>query len=229
MKNITSESSANNKKVALFLFGLPGSGKTSLAQRLSQLSGFHILSGGKLFRKILGSEVDSEEKRIAEEIVLQGIGAPNHLMIRLFRREMENNKLDRIVFDGNPKDLYQFKEILKLLEDFNFQEHQVFSVWLDSEVSVTSERIKKRLICSVCERLHNESCTDCLTCGGTIVRRKDDRSKEAIESKVKWFEADVKPILLYYESSHGFLKISPDSTPEGSLQTVLEWLKISSV
>ena len=144
MKNTTSESSAN-KKFALFLFGLPGSGKTSLSQSLSQLSGFHMLSGGNLFRELLGSEVDSEEKRIAEKIVLQGIGAPNHLMIRLFRRELENHNIDRIVFDGNPKDIYQFKEILKLLEDFNFQEHQVFSVWLDSEAQLSLVRNWARL------------------------------------------------------------------------------------
>jgi adenylate kinase family enzyme len=229
MKDIPFNPSETNNKIALFLFGLPGSGKTSIAQRLSQLSGFYILSGGKLFRGFLDSKFDSEEKRIAEEIVLKGIGAPNHLMIQLFRRELENHNADKIVFDGNPKDFNQFKEILKLLEDFNFQEGQVFYIWLDSEASVISERIKKRLICSVCGRLHNENRRDCLICGGTIIRRKDDESKKAIDSKMKWFENEVKTIIFYCESKHNFLKVSPDSIIEEILHTVVEWLKVASI
>ena len=123
----------------------------------------------------------------------------------LFRSSIVSNPqyLNKIIFDGYPRNLEQAQSLDKLLKKFNQKIHLVLSL----EVSLQSviKRITGRAICKKCRKIYNEFFnpppvnTDCCK-GDNLQKRKDDNEK-VVTSRYETYQNLTEPILKHYEGA----------------------------
>mgnify|MGYP001569970074 CR=1 FL=1 len=90
------------------LFGLPGSGKTVTAQRLSEKLNLCLVKTGTLLRE-LESE-DSERGREIKRALTEGSLADNFLVSEIVKEKIEGQDcLNGFIVDGYPRDIEQLK------------------------------------------------------------------------------------------------------------------------
>lgn len=212
-----------NKKLAIFILGLTGSGKSRVANYLSQQGEFTLISGGSLLRGLVETEPEIEDARVAQEVMSKGIGAPNDLVVRLYRRALQQLKTPNVVFDGNPKDIEQFYELLDVLSEIGFYHPRVAAVWLDVPRPIVYQRIHARYICSKCGTVCDDNKAHC-RCGGSLVRRLDDDRPEVIESKIQWFEKDVMPVIRDFQSKQMLLRVQATNDLNDIAKEIAGWV-----
>ena len=164
------------------MFGPPGAGKGTQAKYLvKKINGFQISTGDMLRDEIyknskIGKDITndmSNGKFVSDEIV-------NKLIKDII---FDEQKKDRLIFDGYPRSLSQAKNLDLFLYNSNQKIDLIFFLNVNKEVIV--ERIKKR------KNLENRSDDDL----NTILKRYDT------------YMETTKPVLEYYSKNPNFHEI----------------------
>ena len=213
-----------SKKVAVFVLGLPGSGKSSLVRRLSLQSNFTQVSMGCLLRKLLEQNQNNEDTRVAKEVILQGTSTPYSLVVRLIKQELAGKPLKNNVLDGYPRDAVQLTNLENLLSELDFSYQTITGVWLDACETLIKERLHKRVICSKCGNPSENSSSVCSICNGSLIQRLDDTQIQSIHSRISWFNSNVKPVIQSFESNYSLLHIPACHNKELILNKVITYL-----
>lgn len=194
--------------VDIILLGRSGCGKGTQAGRLAERFGLAVVSPGERFRQLAAIPSLTGEK--VKAIIDAGGLPPDWLASHLWLEELvEKIVRDRgLIFDGTPRRLEEAKLIDEILAWYERINVRVFL--LDISRDEARRRLLGRRICTGCstERsIYDEAdVVKCLECGGKLVSRPDDTS-DAIEKRLDWFDADVMPIIHYYETQGRLTRI----------------------
>jgi adenylate kinase len=188
----------------LVLFGAPGSGKGTQAERLRDAMRLRHVSTGDLLRAAVGA--GTELGRRVEGILSKGELVSDEIVLELIKEAVADTRNDPSLqgwmLDGFPRTLGQAEMLDTLLGELKDGIDAV--VVLDVDRDAIIERLSARRVCVDCKAVYsmlvNRPSKEgvCDKCGGTVIQRDDDKP-ETIANRLDVYERQTKPILGHYQ------------------------------
>jgi adenylate kinase len=186
----------------LVAFGRPGSGKSSLAERLGVDFGYTLVRTGELLRAAVRRR-DSLGKRV-EATLASGNLVSDALIVELLEADLKAPGERRLLFDGFPRTLGQ----VAVLE--GFEKSLGFGIDGYLEIALTREaaeaRMTGRRVCPTCGATYHLLAKpptvpdQCDIDGATLVRRPDDAS-EVVARRQQVYDDHAGPILAHLRAT----------------------------
>ena len=174
----------DNIMLNVILFGPPGSGKGTQAERLEEAYNLVHISTGELFRSEM--EAGTPLGLQANEFMSRGELVPDEVTIGMLRhRMMSHQDAEGFIFDGFPRTRPQAEALDKLLEDMGQQIDAL--IMLD----VPEDEIVKRIVLR-----------------GKESNRPDDSDPEVIRNRFQVYQSKTAPIYAFYAEKQRAFKIS---------------------
>lgn len=171
------------RKIILFI-GAPGSGKGSRCEECKK-AGYIQISSSKLIEDA------------GYDLSRGGAGITDEVVIKLIMNKVKSlSKNSKIILDGFPRRRKQAELLNKYLKI-----DQVIYFKVPKKIAL--ERVKNRLICSVCKAPYSRSYKPPITegicdkCGGRLVRRASD-TEEIFFRRFKAFKENAYQTMGYY-------------------------------
>lgn len=167
----------------LILFGPPGSGKGTQAEKLiARYNLFHI-STGDMFRYELSN--NTELGQLARSYINQGQLVPDSVTISMLEKRVEENPhVKGFIFDGFPRTIPQ----AKALDNFLMSKGQSISGLI--ELAVDEDEIVKRVLLR-----------------GKTSGRADDNDETTIRKRIDVYRNETTPVATHYGQSDKSFKI----------------------
>lgn len=159
----------------IVLFGPPGAGKGTQAEKLIDHYSLVHISTGDLLRSEIANATDLGKK--AKEYIDKGLLVPDEVVIGMIESKLNSGtNVNGYIFDGFPRTIKQAEELDKLLERRKEKIDLVISL------EVEKEELIKRLL--------NR---------GKISGRSDDQNLETIENRINVYNKETAPLIEYYK------------------------------
>ena len=185
----------------IVLFGPPGSGKGTQAEKLANEYKLLKVSTGDLLRKEinkkskLGEEINSKISKgflVSDDIL-------DNLIENIFIKEGPHEGL---IFDGYPRTLSQLKILENLIKKYEKKISFVFSLNVDQNTII--KRILGRELCSKCGLIFNKffypSNKKNHNCDPKFLNKRNDDNEETILKRIQTYKKETLPILNYYKN-----------------------------
>ncbi len=200
----------------IILLGAPGSGKGTLAKKISKDFDIPQISTGDLFRAIV--KEDSELASKVREIMQSGGLVPDEVTIEIVKERIAKDDCKKgFILDGFPRTVNQ----AKALEGIS-QIDTVILVDLANEIII--DRLSARRTCPNCGEIY--SVQDnlenvCKKCNSPLIQRDDDKP-ETIRHRLEVYEQNTSPLINFY--SDRIFKVSSAGSPEETYSPVKTFL-----
>jgi adenylate kinase len=168
----------------IVLFGPPGAGKGTQAEKLAEKFDFIHLSTGDIFRRNIKAK--NELGKLASSYMDKGELVPDKVTIKMLEDEVNKHPDTKgIIFDGFPRTIDQAKELDHFLAD-------KYDTEIDKMLSleVEDEELIKRLI----KR-------------GETSGRSDDANPEIIRNRIVEYNNKTAPLKDYYLKQGKYVEI----------------------
>jgi len=201
----------------LVIFGRPGSGKSSLAERLGAEFGYKLIRTGEMLRAAIRKK-DFLGRRV-ESHLAKGDLVPDSLIFELLEQNLKSPGETHLLFDGFPRTMGQ----VPLLD--RFEEHLHFRIGcylvIDLSRQGAVDRMTGRRVCPKCGATYHviakppkvpETCDR----DGTHLERRPDDKADVVEFRQQVFDDHAIPILQHYETTCPNLvrKVDGDQSPD---------------
>ena len=197
----------------LVLFGAPGSGKGTQAERLRDRFSLKHISTGDLLRDAVARGTELGKK--VESIMATGELVSDEIVLALIKETISGVKVDDQLrgwmLDGYPRTVGQAQALDGLLADTGESIDNVVVLEVDPEAIVT--RLSARRSCPECKAVYNVLNLPpaqegvCDNCGSKLVHRKDDQP-ETIANRLDVYQGQTMPILEHYGSNVAIRKVN---------------------
>ena len=193
----------------IILFGPPGAGKGTQADKISKEYNFFKVSTGDLLRDEINKKTELGMK--IKSSILKGHLVSDSIINNLIEVILSNKKYyNRLIFDGMPRTLIQAKELENSLSKFNQKLYCVFSLNVNKETIV--KRIMGRQICSKCGLTFNEYFNVLDTtkheCGSQYLEKRSDDNKSTVEARYETYLKQTKSIINFYKDRNFLYEIN---------------------
>ena len=208
------------KKIAIILYGPPGSGKGQQADLLADAFGLMHIDTGKLIRAIFSdpsqmkNPVNKREKKLNDAGILN---TPSWVVGIVKRRVRIAAKMGYgVVFSGSPRTPYEAGKEIPFLEAM-YGRKAVKFFFLRVPFAVAARRNRERYVCSVCNRplltayYPSKERTRCPVCAGPLRRRIDDDPTK-FATRTREYETRTKPAIEYVRR-RGYRVTAVNGTP----------------
>ena len=180
----------------IILLGAPGSGKGTMAQKLTTELNIPQISTGDIFRKNL-REATPLGLRI-KSIVEGGGLVPDEITIEIVKNRLaEPDCANGYILDGFPRSIGQ-AEALDTFQNIDC------AINLDVDKETIVNRLSGRRFCPDCNgtfhisTLENEAV--CPVCGGKLIVRPDD-TEATVRERLRLYDTTTFPLIEYYEKA----------------------------
>jgi adenylate kinase len=206
-----------NLMTSYVVFGLPGSGKGTLAQFLEQQSDIVQVCSGDLLR------AEAKQNKELQHQLNHGIAVEDSFVTRLVISKLESlvKAKKRFTLDGFPHNEPQQKAIELLFAD-NPDLHVQFII-IDVEKETALKRMASRFSCIDCAKIFNsetrppQESGKCDNCYGFLKQRVADVGQEA-NKRLNVYERNTKALVEYYRKISGTLIFDGNQSLEKSLE-----------
>ncbi len=185
----------------IVVFGRPGSGKSSLAERLGAEFGYNLVRTGEMLREAIRRN-DFLGKRV-ESHLAKGDLVPDALIFELLELNLKSPGTNRLLFDGFPRTMGQ----VPLLEQFETKLHFKIDCYLEIDVSREEAiaRMTGRRVCPKCGATYHliarpPKVAETCDLDGTKLERRPDDTTEVVQFRQQVYDEHAVPILHYYET-----------------------------
>jgi len=202
----------------LVMFGPPGAGKGTQAQRLIDMLKVPQISTGDMMRAEKKSGSDLGQK--FADYMEQGKLVPDEMVGELIKKRLrQDDAKNGAIFDGYPRTVAQAELLDSILTELGRQIDKVISieVALDDVIERISGRRTDPSTGQVYHLTYNPPPADF---GGELVQRKDD-TPDVVRERYKGYENKTLPVLPYYEAKGLVAAVNG----VGSLDEVTERIK----
>ncbi len=215
----------------LILFGPPGAGKGTQAERLRQDFQLPYIATGDMLRENVKDETELGRK--AKEYMDAGDLVPDELIVAMARdRLSQDDAQDGFLLDGFPRTLPQAEALGEMLDGLGRRITAVLLIDVPDEEVV--RRLSGRRVCvKAGHNYHvefdppkNEGICD--QDGSRLIQRDDDKP-EVIEHRLAVYHEKTRPLVDYYDSRGLMRRIDgtrPPSDVHDHIRAVIATLRI---
>ncbi len=204
----------NTKPVVLILLGSPGSGRATLAIKMSNTFSLPYISFAETLFACAKHEDDIGRR--ARECLKSTSSIPNDFFKDLLIQRIANHDCDGgFLLDGFPVTVDQAKELNQVLKE-RYQ-ILVVSITVSEEYLIT--RTETRSYCKKCGRVYDlkysppQRANKCDLCYEELGQRLDD-TPQNIKTNQLAYNKGAEPILKYFSSEHQLTEIDGERTIE---------------
>jgi len=190
----------------IVLFGPPGAGKGTQAQRMMDATGLPQVSTGDMLRAAVKAQtvVGLEAKKYMDA----GALVPDQVIIDLIEdRLKEDDAKNGVMFDGFPRTVPQAEALA-----------QIVDVSIVLAIDVPDERIVERICgrysCGKCGAVYHDTFnplpkTGC-ECGSFVEKRRADDTEETVKARLDAYHQQTSPLADYYRDAGLFAVVDGD-------------------
>jgi adenylate kinase len=208
--------------VRIGLFGLPGAGKGTQAERLSKHFSVPHISTGDMFRDLQTGTSDVAKEIRA--ILASGKLVPDNLVTEMtFERLARKDCEAGFILDGYPRTLPQAQSLQ------NSRNSLDCFVCIDVSKEVIVNRLSRRRVCEYCRSVFSvdmlsEGQKQCPNDGHLLLQRVDD-AVEAINTRLAVFERNFEPIIRFFEEVSRLYRVNGEGSPEVVLKRLIRLIQ----
>ena len=188
----------------IIMLGAQGTGKGTVAGILSERTGWPQISTGDIFRKNIQEETELGVE--ANKYIAKGQLVPDEITVPMVKNRLDlDDAQNGAILDGFPRTMEQAQILDRILEENGKKVDLVINLTTPKDEII--ERMINRRICSnsECKAIYNLKLHApvkegiCDKCGATLVQREDDKSEDAINTRLDLYENQTKPLVDYYK------------------------------
>ena len=190
----------------LIMLGAPGTGKGTVAAKLSEKLNIPQVSTGDIFRKAIAEKTPVGVE--AEKYISQGMLVPDDVTIKIVEERLKDADVQNgLILDGFPRTIEQAEALDKMLAEMNKEIRLAINLETSEEEII--ERIVSRRICSNqdCKAVYNTKLNPpkvegiCDKCGSKLTQRKDD-NEETVKNRLQSYYKQSAPIVDFYKNKN---------------------------
>ena len=192
----------------IILFGPPGAGKGTQAQKIVKKFNLYQVSTGDLLRNEIKNKSDVGKK--IEQIISQGDFATDDIVNKILNKVITNPMYrNRIIFDGYPRNITQAENLEIMLNADNQSVN--FILFLKVNRDIIEKRILGRVTCENCNKTFNKYLNkeeiENHECGRSYLKKRKDDNQETIITRYDEYMNKTKPVLDFYSTKSYFHEI----------------------
>ena len=187
----------------IIMLGAQGTGKGTVAGLISEKTGWPQISTGDIFRKNIQEQTELGVE--ANKYISKGQLVPDEITVPMVKNRLDQEDAKNgAILDGFPRNMEQAQILDRILEENGKKVDLVINLTTPREEII--ERMINRRICSnsECKAIYNLKLHPsikegiCDKCGSPLVQREDDKSEDAINTRLELYEKQTKPLVDYY-------------------------------
>ena len=203
----------------IILFGAPGAGKGTQAQRIAKEYGIPHISTGDMLRAAVKAGTPIGQK--AKSFMDAGKLVPDEVMIGVVQdRLAEQDAQGGFLLDGFPRTLAQGEALDAMLKKIG---RDVKVAGIEVPEDELLRRLSGRWTCPKCQRPYNGP-GKCTADGSELTQRSDDRL-EAVQKRLDEYRNQTAPLKDFYQARGRYRGINGLGTVDevwGRLQKAIE-------
>ena len=191
---------------SIVLFGPPGAGKGTQAQRIMEHTGLPQISTGDMLRAAVKAGTD--EGREAKAYMDRGELVPDDVILALIKDRIQaSDAVNGVMFDGFPRTVPQATALANMTEISH-----VLAIEVPDARIV--ERICGRSTCGHCGRVYHDTfnpvpASGC-ACGDYQEKRRADDNESTVLNRLSTYHEQTSPLAAWYEDQGLFHRIDGD-------------------
>jgi len=212
----------------LIILGIPGAGKGTQADRISQRLGIPHISTGDIFRQNINQ--GTELGKIAKEYMDNGKLVPDDVTIGIVANRIEEKDCkDGFIFDGFPRTIPQAEALAKKLTDMGLNIDTVLNIELADEKVL--ERMTGRRVCNKCKATYHIKYNPpkmegvCDLCRDSLVQRNDDK-EETVLKRIEVYHMQTEPLISFYKERNLLREVEGKGEVDSVTRKIFEVLEV---
>lgn len=212
----------------LILLGLPGAGKGTQAEHITEHYNVPHISTGDIFRAAIKNETPLGLE--AKKYMDAGDLVPDEVTNNIVKERLQEDDVKNgFLLDGYPRTLNQSEALKTNLEDLGRSLDAV--IYLKVPTEILMERLTGRYICSNCgatyHKIFNPTKVEgvCDRCGGTEFYQRDDDKPETVKKRIDVNKEQTANLVEFYQAEGVLVEVDGNRDEEevfADIQGLLE-------